>query len=353
MIRRLAIAALLIPWLAFGCSQIETDDHIVRDDGSDSLSPEECEALNPSTDEAGFCRAGDGRFAPAQCCAASAVCKAAVLDDDGSCRRADDGKFAPASCCAAKCDNAEIDTHGFCRAESGMFAPAACCADTCFAVQAPPGSCTSDSCGDAGSEGECFCDEACTDNGDCCANKVDVCGGNGIIPPVFESHAGSCSEATCGGASEGGACFCDDDCTTFGDCCKDKVSVCGGKGIDTSLLVQCDADECEGTHVVDGVCRQPNGRFAKATCCAEIPVCESADVDGQGACRSGDGDSVPSLCCDAICSDASIDASGMCHNGDGAVAPASCCADACFDGQERPGRDRDVSRLPACNGDQD
>lgn len=40
---------------------------------------------------------------------------------------------------------------------------------------------------------------------------------------------GSCESSDCGGPSVDGNCFCDDSCAEFGDCCSDKVSLCGGQ----------------------------------------------------------------------------------------------------------------------------
>ena len=48
------------------------------------------------------------------------------------------------------------------------------------------GSCTSwwgDACGGPSDEGNCWCDDLCVDFGDCCADKVDVCGGEGPVEP--------------------------------------------------------------------------------------------------------------------------------------------------------------------------
>lgn len=41
-------------------------------------------------------------------------------------------------------------------------------------------------------------------------------------------RAGSCEDA-CGGPSEGGTCWCDDSCTSHGDCCDDHGAVCLGE----------------------------------------------------------------------------------------------------------------------------
>jgi len=348
------LSLFLCAALAAACG-IEGDDHTDRggDGKADTLSAAECAALSPSTDQHGFCRAGDGRFAPAQCCAESTVCQTAVLQDDGSCRDSESGQFVPASCCAAKCDNAQLGSDGFCRAASGQFAPSACCADQCFAAQAPAGSCEADSCGDASFDGDCFCDDQCAELGDCCADKVEKCGGNGSLPSVLALPEGTCTQAACGGQSENGDCFCDSECTEFGDCCTNKASQCGGPGLDLQVI-DCAPDACAAASIQDGVCRNSdNGQFLKSSCCAQLPVCAAARVDAQGVCRDEEnGQFVPKLCCTDICEGSFLDSAGTCRNSNGQFAQAGCCADLCFAKQERRARGDDLDTTPGCNGQQ-
>lgn len=50
------------------------------------------------------------------------------------------------------------------------------------------GSCA-DACGEATLDGNCWCDEVCLEHGDCCGDKVDVCGGDApdpLIPVLCE-----------------------------------------------------------------------------------------------------------------------------------------------------------------------
>lgn len=61
--------------------------------------------------------------------------------------------------------------------------------------------------------GGCWCDDQCTKYGDCCGDVVAAC-------DPQNSCAGSC-----GGQAAGG-CWCDDLCSQYGDCCSD-VGVCG------------------------------------------------------------------------------------------------------------------------------
>lgn len=43
--------------------------------------------------------------------------------------------------------------------------------------------------------------------------------------------AGSCAASDCGGQAEGGNCFCDEACSAYGDCCADREELCGAKGL--------------------------------------------------------------------------------------------------------------------------
>lgn len=47
--------------------------------------------------------------------------------------------------------------------------------------------------------------------------------------PLGKADAsGSCTAADCGEQSANGNCFCDDECTFYGDCCSNKAAVCDG-----------------------------------------------------------------------------------------------------------------------------
>ncbi|MFO7567867.1 MAG: FG-GAP-like repeat-containing protein [Enhygromyxa sp.] len=73
---------------------------------------------------------------------------------------------------------------------------------------------TSNSCSGAcgGAAQGCWCDELCTQYGDCCADYQAIC----VNGATCEGH--------CGGASSG--CWCDDLCTQYGDCCSDYEPQC-------------------------------------------------------------------------------------------------------------------------------
>ena len=63
--------------------------------------------------------------------------------------------------------------------------------------------------------GGCWCDDQCTKYGDCCEDVVQQC-----------DPANSCFDS-CGGRAAGG-CWCDEFCAQYGDCCGDKGLTCGG-----------------------------------------------------------------------------------------------------------------------------
>ncbi len=98
----------------------------------------------------------------------------------------------------------------------------------------PAGSSCAASCGGASSDGSCYCDAECTDNGDCCSDYAAQCGGGGGTDPGAGDGGGGAAGGTCagvcGGASPDGSCYCDGACTGNGDCCTDYAQQCGGGG---------------------------------------------------------------------------------------------------------------------------
>jgi hypothetical protein len=83
-------------------------------------------------------------------------------------------------------------------------------------------------CGDGPfSEGgaQCYCDDLCTQYGDCCSDYTDECTGGGGDDDDALSCAGSCGSST-PVTGNGESCYCDTLCTQYGDCCDDKEAVC-------------------------------------------------------------------------------------------------------------------------------
>lgn len=350
--RKIFVRSVALTFALLGAFACGSDRDGGPDDGSRNDDAEE-RCATAKVDDSGLCRGGDGRFAAVSCCIANEMCENATFDGDVC--RAPDGKFAPASCCADLCEGASLDKAGNCRLPDGKFAFEACCADQCLANQAGDfdsqglgGSCTSvvegsNACGTQASDGPCFCDEACAGLGDCCSDKLTVCGG--IDPATVDPF--SC-ENVCGGSAVGGSCFCDDQCSDLADCCPNKVEECGGEGSATPL---CEDVQCEGAEVdASGACRKPNGQFAKSSCCANAVICGGATIDDGGFCRRPDnGQFAPAVCCEGLCSGSFIDRDGKCRNADGEFALSGCCADACVERQGRSERTDRTDGVEACN----
>jgi len=79
------------------------------------------------------------------------------------------------------------------------------------------GSCEGN-CGEKSDAG-CWCDDQCSKYGDCCGDYEQVC-----VNDEDEDVGGSC-EGSCSGKSPDG-CWCDAKCQKYGDCCEDKKQVC-------------------------------------------------------------------------------------------------------------------------------
>lgn len=77
-------------------------------------------------------------------------------------------------------------------------------------------------CGGQASSGTCWCDAQCATLGDCCKDYGALCGG-----AVCGANAVASCKSKCGGQGTGG-CWCDAACVTLGDCCKDRAVCCGG-----------------------------------------------------------------------------------------------------------------------------
>ncbi len=55
-------------------------------------------------------------------------------------------------------------------------------------------------------------------------------------------HNGSCTDS-CGGQSSTGACWCDELCESYGDCCVDYRPLCDNKGCDGLSEAECNATD--------------------------------------------------------------------------------------------------------------
>jgi hypothetical protein len=84
------------------------------------------------------------------------------------------------------------------------------------------GSCDG-ACGGKSADG-CWCDAQCSKYGDCCDDYPQVC------PNYDDNNDDNDGEDSCAGACGGKSpdgCWCDAQCSKYGDCCGDKQQVCG------------------------------------------------------------------------------------------------------------------------------
>ena len=96
-----------------------------------------------------------------------------------------------------------------------------------------PASCEA-SCGGQSITGNCFCDDACVENNNCCDDFAEFCpdligseeGGETSEEEGGGDPAPESCEDSCGEQSNTGFCFCDDLCEGFGDCCDDFAEFC-------------------------------------------------------------------------------------------------------------------------------
>ena len=75
----------------------------------------------------------------------------------------------------------------------------------------------------------CQCDSSCTKFGNCCSDYTTTCSSQTAAPGTTSTAApatASCAKK-CGSYSSSNICQCDDLCATYGDCCNDKVALCG------------------------------------------------------------------------------------------------------------------------------
>ncbi|MGH1340893.1 MAG: hypothetical protein ACRBN8_05045 [Nannocystales bacterium] len=85
------------------------------------------------------------------------------------------------------------------------------------------GSCAEQACGEAPVGGNCWCDEACVEHGDCCGDKVDACGGVGpdpLLPVLCDSPTDCSSGLTC----DTSACY--SSCREGEDCDEECLGLC-------------------------------------------------------------------------------------------------------------------------------
>jgi hypothetical protein len=173
--------------------------------------------------------------------------------------------------CAGSCGAAAPDGSCYCDAECGSNGD--CCSD--YAQQCGggdggdgggdagdgggdaggAGSCAG-ACGGAGSDGACYCDSACSGNGDCCSDYAQECGGGG--DGGDDGGGAPTCNGYCGGVGSDGACYCDDTCETNGDCCADFASWCAvGIAADPSFELTSRLPSMESSDACWGIITDP------------------------------------------------------------------------------------------------
>ena len=201
----------------------------------------------------------------------------------------------------ADCLEDEICVEGTCVPDLPAECDPACeegtvCVDgVCYV----PGSCVG-ACDGQSADG-CYCDDACVEYGDCCADICDEC------PDLGACCVPSCDGKTCGDDGCGGSCgVCD-----AGFKCEDFACVvcepdCAGK--------ICGPDGCGGTCgdcPAGESCNLAGTECQPCTGCAEWQACDGAggcvDPAGQGECEYG-GEYIAAGCF-------GIDWIGCCGNG--------------------------------------
>lgn len=79
-------------------------------------------------------------------------------------------------------------------------------------------------CGGPAADEACWCDDQCQAYGDCCPDYTQVC--NAPPPPV----EGGCAANLCGSVNpaleNGNPCYCDPSCNEYGDCCANYSTIC-------------------------------------------------------------------------------------------------------------------------------
>lgn len=145
------------------------------------------------------------------------------------------------------CENDDQCGDGeFCQREEGLCGATGQCEtvpEVCYEIFAPVCGCDgqtySNDChahgagtsvasfGECGADQGCLSDDDCADGESCTEVQCVTWPCPALCLPTPEPPANSCTDS-CGGQSETGSCWCDDQCATFGDCCEDVDEMCAG-----------------------------------------------------------------------------------------------------------------------------
>ena len=147
-----------------------------------------------------------------------------------------------------------------------------------------------------GDAGTCYCDNFCTDNGDCCADYKVACGGGSCTP--------KCAAGAICGTSDGCGGLCAGSCAAGLVCNTSKVCVpnsakCGNGVCETGeSTTSCSADCKSAAGSCNGMCGKASGSCycdsqckSSGDCCTDYDkYCGSSTtpVCGNGKCESGE-----------------------------------------------------------------
>lgn len=153
------------------------------------------------------------------------TCDSEVSEGGESCY-CDDGCALNGDCCSDICTSCGY----YCNATSTVVPTVAnsTCENNCGVSQI----CESqDSC--------CGCDAMCYFAGDCCSDYGTFCSNATIAPTIswdFLSCNGSCTadSGVCDASDDTVCCYCDSACTLNGDCCSDYSSLCVNQTVSPS-----------------------------------------------------------------------------------------------------------------------
>ncbi len=205
---------------------------------------------------------------------------------------------------------------------------------------------------------------------DCGAGKVCKDAGSGVMPTcVAGGPVGSCS-GSCGGKSNNGTCFCDNACTSAGNCCSDFMALCGcSSGDCCNIAAKFPKDkgtacgsasyktqwQCSGTSVQKRVggqgcdgssssCSSADanllwGPWSTTQVCPANTVCSAAADGSSASCKAGAAGSCLGACggqsqtgacwCDSFCQQAGDCCSDFAAKGCDAVQNCGDSMDTC------------------------